>query len=620
MTTPRVPGVLPARVDTLVSARTRLTNRLRPLIRRAATLWRRSIQVRVVVATLLLSLFVVALLGAAVVGQVRDGLLRTKTRAALSQAEAGFRQAQQEFDAHQEEPKPDMRDLLTRVAQNRALGGGSAGLFEIALLIPQPGEGGGLQALGPRTTGYVSPASVPQDLRDEVESQKVAYRYMRLSYERDQSGSAKKSQPALAVGTVLLGPDNRFYELYYLFPLTQEQATLNLVQRTLGVAGLFLVVLLGGIAWLITRQVVNPVRMAARISERLAAGHLEERMRFGGEDDLARLSSSFNKMATSLQRQIRQLEDLSRVQRRFVSDVSHELRTPLTTVRMAADVLHEARQEFDPAVSRSAELLQAQLDRFEALLTDLLEISRFDAGAAVLDAEPVDIRDLAHRVVEAAEPLAERRGTELVVEAPSTPCVAEVDPRRIERVVRNLVVNAVEHAEGGKVLVRIAANESAVAVAVRDYGVGLKPGESSLVFNRFWRADPARARTTGGTGLGLAIALEDAHLHGGWLQAWGEPGDGSQFRLTVPREAGRSLDRSPLGLEPADSRHNRGMASAGVPYRRSAPADGEVTGDGEASIDGVPVEPSRHQPATAVAAGESAGSPMAPGRRGPRVG
>ena len=203
------------------------------------------------------------------------------------------------------------------------------------------------------------------------------------------------------------------YELYFLFPLDKEVETLALVRNALLLAALGLVILVGGIAWLVTRQVVTPVRMAARIAERLSAGRLEERMRVRGEDDLARLAASFNRMATSLQRQIRQLEDLSRVQRRFVSDVSHELRTPLTTVRMAADVLHEARTEFDPAVERSAEILQAQLDRFEALLADLLEISRYDAGAAVLEAEPTDLRVLARHVIEAMETLAERKGSDL---------------------------------------------------------------------------------------------------------------------------------------------------------------------------------------------------------------
>jgi two-component system sensor histidine kinase MtrB len=272
-------------------------------------------------------------------------------------------------------------------------------------------------------------------------------------------------------------------------------------------------------------------------------------------------------MAQNLQVKIQQLEDLSRMQRRFVSDVSHELRTPLTTVRMAADVIHDARTDFDPVTARSAELLQNQLDRFESLLSDLLEISRFDAGAAELAAEPIDLREVVRRVVDGAEPLAERKGSRVVIRGDAQPVIAEADPRRVERVLRNLVVNAIEHGEGRDVVVRLATADGAVAVAVRDYGVGLKPGEATRVFNRFWRADPARARTTGGTGLGLSIAVEDARLHGGWLQAWGEPGGGSQFRMTLPRTAGDSLRGSPIALEPEDSRRNRGLTSSGLPGR-----------------------------------------------------
>ena len=191
---------------------------------------------------------------------------------------------------------------------------------------------------------------------------------------------------------------------------------------------------------------VTPVRLARRVAERLAAGRLQERLRVTGEDDLARLATSFNQMATNLQRQIRQLEELTRVQRRFVSDVSHELRTPLTTVRMAGDVLHDARRDFDPATARAAELLQTELDRFETLLADLLEISRFDAGAAVLEIDDVNLVDVAHRVVDATRPLAEQRGVRLEVDAPDHPCLAEADVRRVERIVRNLVTNAIDHA------------------------------------------------------------------------------------------------------------------------------------------------------------------------------
>jgi two-component system sensor histidine kinase MtrB len=274
-------------------------------------------------------------------------------------------------------------------------------------------------------------------------------------------------------------------------------------------------------------------------------------MQVRGEDDLARLATSMNYMASELQKQITQLEDLSRVQQRFVSDVSHELRTPLTTVRMAAEVLHDARDDFDPIAARSAELLQIELDRFEALLSDLLEISRFDAGAAVLSATDVDLVEVVQRVVSAHARFAEKAGTTVTIHAPG-PCRAEVDVRRIERILRNLLVNAIEHADAEPIDILVDADDDAVAIAVRDHGVGFEASQARQVFHRFWRADPARARTMGGTGLGLAIAMEDANLHGGWLTAWGRPGLGTQFRLTVPRRAGAILQQSPLPLVPRD--------------------------------------------------------------------
>jgi len=179
-----------------------------------------------------------------------------------------------------------------------------------------------------------------------------------------------------------------------------------------------------------------------------------------------------------------------------------------------------------------------------------LEISRFDAGAAVLDVEPTDLCATIGRTVESTTALAARRGSRLDVIRTDGPCVAEIDPRRVERILRNLVVNAIEYGEGRPVTVQLGVNEDAVAVSVRDSGVGLRPGEAALVFNRFWRADPARTRTTGGTGLGLAISREDARLHEGWLHAWGEPGVGSTFRLTLPRHTGVPIERSPLPLRP----------------------------------------------------------------------
>lgn len=505
----------------------------------ASRLWRRNLQLRVVAFTLLMSVGVVLLLGFVVIGQVKNGLLDAKEKAAENQATGGFSIAQDMADkggqttdasgAGTPHGPADSGTWLNSLVQQFASGG--KGVYWIVTLSPNAddgqtfGEGTANQhtvnARGPRGSGSILPdASIPKSLSDAVETHQGALK----QYTLVKTDDGNPPRPALAVGKRLTDINGNPYQLYYLFPFDQEEKTLGLVKGTLATAGIFVVVLLGAIAWLVTRQVVTPVRMAAGIAERLAAGRLQERMQVTGEDDIARLGESFNKMAQTLQSKIQQLEDLSRMQRRFVSDVSHELRTPLTTVRMAADVIHDARTDFDPVTARSAELLQNQVDRFESLLSDLLEISRFDAGAAELSAEPIDLREVVRRVVDAAEPLAERKGSRMLIRGDAQPVIAEADPRRVERVLRNLVVNAIEHGDGRDVVVRLATADGAVAVAVRDYGVGLKPGEATRVFNRFWRADPARARTTGGTGLGLSIAVEDARLHGGWLQAWGEPG------------------------------------------------------------------------------------------------
>ncbi len=569
-------------------------------------LWRRNIQLKVVATTLLMSLGVVLLLGFVVIGQVRNGLLDAKVKASQSQATGGFAVAKQKADEAAAGTGDDSAPADGRTEQNvspwmgdlvESLSSGGQGAFDVVTLPAAAGDdsGGGR---GPRASGDVDwAASVPEGLRGRVDSYTTAAQsYTRITYDKP----GKDSQPALVIGKQVNDPNGDPYQLYYLFPLTQEEKSLSLVKGTLATAGLFVVVLLGAIAWLVVRQVVTPVRMAAGIAERLSAGRLQERMKVTGEDDIARLGEAFNKMAQSLQLKIQQLEDLSRMQRRFVSDVSHELRTPLTTVRMAADVIHEAREDFDPVTARSAELLADQLDRFESLLADLLEISRFDAGAAALEAEPIDLREVVRRVVSGAEPLAERKRTTIRVVGDQQPVVAEADARRVERVLRNLVVNAVEHGEGKDVVVKLAAAGGAVAVAVRDYGVGLKPGEATRVFSRFWRADPARARTTGGTGLGLSIALEDARLHGGWLQAWGEPGGGSQFRLTLPRTADEPLRGSPIPLEPKDSRRNRGLNDAGLPRggsEKTATVPAQSAGDQTSSRDPIVPRPTALAPA-----------------------
>jgi len=529
----------------------------------------------VVTSTLVLSMAVVVVLGVFLMQAITTSVLHSSEVAAFQEARANIATASgflstppaEVADMSQGDPGGTRTGNPVEEAAD-ALAVRSGGRYHVVILNEhRVGEG--------RATGNVDRASIPEALRQKVRTSQEE-RQLYRQYASIKYLGRHKPEKGLIVGARVNGS----YEIYHLFPLVAEERTLYSVQRMLIGTGIALLLLLAGVASLVTRQVVTPVRLTRQAAERLAAGQLEERLKVRGEDDLARLAASFNEMASNLAVKIRQLEELSQVQRQFVSDVSHELRTPLTTIRMAADVLYESRESFDPGAARAAELMQNQLERFEAMLTDLLEISRHDAGAATLDLESVDMRDVVLRAVADSEALAERHSTRFELRLPSEPCMAEVDTRRVERILRNLLFNAIEHGEGKDIIVTLGADRDAVAVAVRDFGVGLKPGEENLVFDRFWRADPSRARTIGGTGLGLAIAKEDAELHGGWLQAWGAPGEGAQFRLSLPRVAGTELKGSPLPLVPPEVEMRRTWRGHGTPVLTPAISMVPEVGDG----------------------------------------
>jgi two-component system sensor histidine kinase MtrB len=547
--------------------RRRLPKRIRRAMRSVLTLersvwaaissrWHRSLQLRVIGTTVAISAAVIAILGFFLTESIQDGLLANAENSASTQARAALQYAESQAGVNSV-PNSDEQasQVMYRVGEalqnsgNATNESGSDYYIGVTVGTRLPFQSY-TRSVSNMDFGTVPPSLIREVSVEQQAQARLGSESANLYYAPSTLyiGGSNTGRPTVVVGA----PLGNYYQLYLAYPLDQEQATLALVQRTLIGAGVALAALLAAIASLVTRWVVLPVRHAARAAQRLSAGHLEERMVVGGADDLAALASSFNEMADSLQEKLRELQELSSVQRQFVSDVSHELRTPLSTIKMAADLLYESRSQLDPASSRSAELLQSQTERFEDLLTDLLEISRHDANVATLDTELADIGDLVRRSADDAQQLAERRGCRIDFRLPLEPCMAEVDRRRVERVLRNLLVNAVEHGEDKDVVVAVGADRDAVAVTVRDHGVGLAPGEEQLVFERFWRADPSRARTVGGTGLGLSIALEDARLHGGWLQAWGERGRGSVFRLTVPRRAGEELVGSPLPLEPDD--------------------------------------------------------------------
>lgn len=357
--------------------------------------------------------------------------------------------------------------------------------------------------------------------------------------------------PGLIVGTTVEVPRNGAYAFYVIYSLQAEQSTLESMQTTMLLGGIALAALIVLITWLVVHLVIGPVQLVADTSAKLASGSLDVRIPVHGDDALAKLARSFNDMADSISEQITKLATLSNVQQRFVSDVSHELRTPLTTIRLAGDVIYDRREDFDAVTARTTELLRAQIERFERLLADLLELSRFDAGAATLDTEPTNLVKLAEGEVQAVEPLAAERGSELRVIAPGGYFEADVDPRRIRRILQNFLGNAIDHGEGRPISVIVDSNQTTIAIVVRDHGMGIREDDLARVFDRFWRADPSRQRRTGGTGLGLAISRDDAALHAGVIDVWSAPGEGSAFRLTLPRAVGDPLV-SPIDLPPDD--------------------------------------------------------------------
>lgn len=559
-----------ARGSGALAAAARTLRRFRVALRKAtlhriARQWRRSLLFKTVVSTLLLVTLACGGVGAFLSHQIVGALYEERLTQFQSEATAGLVKAKENFKATTATDRESTERLVSNMLL--LLEGQGADAPRLYLLTPMPDQ---QNLFVPPLGEGIAGGGIPLALSDAVAA-------IDVEEERDtihwSALELAHGEPGLAFGTkVTLPPDRAEYALYLIYDLSSLQGTLDDIHRILWIAGGLLLAIIGTIAWIVAKAGVGAVSDAASVSEKLAAGELQERMVVRGEDEVARLGASFNHMAATLQDQITQLAQLSRMQQVFVSDVSHELRTPLTTVRMAAEILYEARDGFDPISRRSTELLYHQVERFQALLADLLEISRFDAGAAAPDLEPTDVFTIVRDVLEATEPLALNSGSRITVVSKETSCTVDADPRRIERILRNLVVNALEHGEGRPIEIAIGSNIEAVAVAVRDYGIGMTEDEAARVFDRFWRADPARARTTGGSGLGLSIAAEDALLHGGLLQAWGSPGDGACFRLTLPRRHGVPFAASPVPLSP----HER---TSGPPALTAAVTATEETTD-----------------------------------------
>ncbi|CAH0163448.1 Sensor histidine kinase MtrB [Microbacterium sp. Bi98] len=504
-------------------------------------LWRSSLRFRTLTITLLLTSTAILITCVTMALVIQNDLFESRKNEALEDAARSVNQAQATLDATAlgDDPAalPELWDSVQEDLGRNSTAEGLAGFrMEVDPDVPLNGFTAGL-----------SDNLITSGLRNRVVEFDDWQSWQSVSLE-----VGGRAVPGIIVGQQLRVPEAGPFEIYFAYDLADADNTLTFVQRTLWVAGIGLVAIVAAISFIVLRTVSTPIVEAAETSARLASGDLGVRIDVHGEDEIATLGRSFNAMADSIESQIKELGELSLVQQRFVSDVSHELRTPLTTIRLAADMLNDQREEFDPTTARTTELLHTQVQRFETLLSDLLEISRYDAGSVQLELEATSLAHLAEDIIEQMRPLADDRGSELRLVAPGGYSPVDMDPRRVRRVLRNLIGNAIEHGEGRPIVVTVDSNQHAVAAGVRDFGLGMDPADAERVFDRFWRADPSRQRTLGGTGLGLSIALGDATLHGGSLAVWSELGVGTNFVLTLPRRGDATDGPSPIPIEPQE--------------------------------------------------------------------
>ena len=528
--------------DLDAKSKTRKKRTLNPF-RAIHRLWVHSLQFRSVTSAGIMMLIAFIAVGTSLSNQIATSLFENKKNQALEESIKGFDNVQSVFDGSSEaRTDSEIRRNVTRALTLLDASGDTQRRWVLVPLDQQSKKG-----FIPEQSGdnALDAATIPEDFKSTVRDSPGG-----VFWEKKDLSEPEKSNgepyPALIIGTSVSIPQNPDYGLFVVYDLSESSSTITYINVVLGTGFTVLLILVLSIVWFVTRLAVRPITLTAITAEKLAAGDLNRRVSVRGKHQAARLGISFNKMADSLQDQITQLERLSTLQQRFVSDVSHELRTPLSTVRLSSELLYDSRDTLNPVQSRSVELMHNQVDRFQALLSDLLEISRFDAGSAVLNIDAEDFMSVLNDVLVEVIPHLERTGTRLIVHSEQAHIDIDIDRVRIERVLRNLLFNAIEHGESKPVDIYIATNATNLGVAVRDQGIGLSEEEAAQVFNRFWRADTSRKRTLGGTGLGLSITAEDVRLHGGRIEAWGMKGKGACFTMNLPLVHGGELGPSPV--------------------------------------------------------------------------
>ncbi|PLS27488.1 MtrAB system histidine kinase MtrB [Bifidobacterium parmae] len=489
---------------------------------------RRSLQARTVAMVVAVTLAVAVIFSIVSMVSVRTTLLNQVSMQARNDFSNMVQQAQTGLDSADVSDSVQYQQLVNNLAsslQNE----GASNLVSVYL----SGKDDESRLIVPVSTDPTYEDAVTDDIRTAVASDthsRVFYQPIAIDVEN------RTDVPGAVLGTTLDFGAVGGIEFFALFSYESQENSLTQIQLNLISVCLALSVLVGIVVWLTLHGIIRPVGVVAATAETFAAGDLDARVPVTRKDEIGSLQDSFNTMADALNQKIDELEEAGAMQRRFVSDVSHELRTPVTTMRMASDLLESRKDEYDPITRRTVELLSGQINRFQDMLADLLEISRYDAGYAALDLVETDLRDPIRDAVEQVSGLAQAKGVPIHADLPNVGVLVYFDSRRIVRIVRNLLANAIDFAEDKPIDVRLAANRRAAVISVRDYGVGMPHDQVPHVFDRFWRGDPSRARTTGGTGLGLSIAMTDAKLHQGSIRVRSELGEGTWFLVMLPRD------------------------------------------------------------------------------------
>lgn len=502
-----------------------------------------SVSARLTALMTLATAIMMVILIVSVTTHVSNGIFQKRLNIVLQDASLRAQSLQSAFDSTVVDSVNGVQDAAyTLISDQRDASAGAGGVG--AMLLKDPNETRPLainEIIDPEQRALIT-----KNLRRAVE-QKGGIHWQSVSLKNSQ----EEKTPGIVVGSRVLLPIVGSYEVYIVYSLAYEQQTVHTVNQVLIFGTVVLLALITVLIAAVSYSILTPARRAAKAAQKVSAGNLNIQLPVRGKDELAQLSQALNDMSSYLREQIKDYEELSTLQQRFVSDVSHELRTPLATIRMATDLLYDEREELSPTNARSVTILHRQVDRFDKMLADLIEISRIDASVAQLSLSDTNLTNLVSEVLESNRSLAEKMGVKVELKSFGD-TIAQLDQTRVTRIAQNLLVNAIEFAEGKPVEVTVAGCKTAVAFQVRDHGPGMSDEVAQHVFDRFYRADPSRKRTTGGTGLGLAISAEDAALHSGLLTVLSCPREGSAFTLLLPRHAGQAITDLPQQVENQD--------------------------------------------------------------------